>query len=244
MRSIGACVHEPMRKRGLMKCHALPISLALILLGQGLCSGQSELSELKQKAKAGDPSAQVQVGMTYAMTANPDIPEAMKWFRMAANQGSAQGELHLAAMYDFGLNPQNPAEAVKWYTLAATQGLKDAEYRLGVMYDRGRGVTQDYAVAAEWYTKAARQGRVDSQYRLGEMYEKGQGVKQNFATAMKWYLAAANQQHAVAEYQVGRLYEKGIGTAKNKSEAMAWYQRSSAHGYPDATEALKALESQ
>src|SRR5215469_6832531 len=117
-----------------MKGYALPFSLACILLGNGFCAGQGELLALKQKAKAGDPTAQVEVGMNYAMTAHPDIPEAMRWFRMAADQGSAAGQLHLGAMYDVGMTPPNPSEAVKWYSMAAKQGLKDAEYRLAYMY--------------------------------------------------------------------------------------------------------------
>jgi len=35
-----------------------------------------------------------------------------------------------------------------------------------------------------------------------------------------------------------------MGTPPSKSEAIAWYQKSSAHGYPDATDAMKALEDQ
>jgi hypothetical protein len=61
---------------------------------------------------------------------------------------------------------------------------------------------------------------------------------------MKWYLQAAQQGRAEAEYKVGYLYEKGLGTAKSRTDATTWYQKSSAHGYPDATDALKALDQQ
>jgi len=61
---------------------------------------------------------------------------------------------------------------------------------------------------------------------------------------MKWYLMAARQGRAEAEYKVGYLYEKGLGTSQSRSDAIAWYRKSSAHGYPDATDAMKAMETQ
>jgi len=55
---------------------------------------------------------------------------------------------------------------------------------------------------------------------------------------------AAQQGRAEAEYKVGYLYEKGLGTTPSRSDAIAWYQRSSAHGNPDASDAVKALSEQ
>jgi TPR repeat protein len=55
---------------------------------------------------------------------------------------------------------------------------------------------------------------------------------------------AAQQGRAEAEYKVGYLYEKGLGTSASKSDAIAWYQKSSSHGDPDATDAVKALSEQ
>ncbi len=61
---------------------------------------------------------------------------------------------------------------------------------------------------------------------------------------MRWYLSAARQGRPEAEYKVGYLFEKGMGIPASKSDAIAWYQKASAHGYPDATDAMKALEQQ
>lgn len=222
--------------------HILPFLIGVVLLSGCLCLGQEDnTAQLTRQAVAGDASAQVQLGMKYAMTMHPDFPQAMKWFRMAADQGSADGQLHLAAMYDIGLTPSNPTEAVKWYTLAAKQGNKDAEFRLGQMYDRGRGVKQDYVQAIDWYKKAIAHGRSDPEYRMGEMYESGLGVKQSYTEAVQWYLRAAQKGRPEAEFRLGHMYEMGLGIQKDKTEAIAWYQKSSDHGFPDAVEALKAL---
>ena len=68
-----------------------------------------------------------------------DYAEAVKWFRLAADQGNATAQYNLGLMYDKGQGvPQNYAEAVKWYRLAADQGNAVAQFNLGVMYDKAR----------------------------------------------------------------------------------------------------------
>ena len=88
---------------------------------------QGDTSDVKQKATAGDPEAQVELGMQYALAAHRNAPEAMRWFRRAADHGYADGQYRLGGMYDVAVSPQNPTEAIKWYTLAAKQGHKDAQ---------------------------------------------------------------------------------------------------------------------
>ena len=54
--------------------------------------------------------------------------EAVKWYRLAADQGNATAQFNLALMYANGQGvPQNYAEAVKWYRLAADQGDAEAQ---------------------------------------------------------------------------------------------------------------------
>ena len=52
-----------------------------------------------------------------------DYAEAVKGYRLAAEQGHARAQNNLGVMYEFGDGvPQNYAEAVKWFHLAAEQG--------------------------------------------------------------------------------------------------------------------------
>jgi TPR repeat protein len=49
--------------------------------------------------------------------------EAVKWYRLAAEQGLLRAQIALAYRYKDGDGvPQNDAEAVKWFRLAAAQG--------------------------------------------------------------------------------------------------------------------------
>ena len=113
----------------LLMAASAPLALGLI--------DQTDLSAAKQKALAGDPAAQVKVGMSYALASPRNPKEAIKWFQMAADQGYPDGEYRLGGMLDVGVSPPNPTEAIKWYTKAAGQGYMDAQYRLAVMYDQG-----------------------------------------------------------------------------------------------------------
>ncbi len=80
-----------------------------------------------------------------------DHNEAARWYRRAAEQGHADGQLKLAFMYGNGEGvPQDDAEAAKWYRLAAEQGHADGQLSLGNMYKRGQGVPQDNVQAYMW----------------------------------------------------------------------------------------------
>ena len=59
----------------------------------------------------------------------------MRWYRLAAEQGSADAQFNLGVSYDFGEGvEEDDEEAVRWYRLAAEQGHADAAYNLGVSY--------------------------------------------------------------------------------------------------------------
>ena len=90
---------------------------------------------------------------------NRDYATALRLFRLAADQGDANGPFMLGVMYATGQGiPQNYAEAVKWYHLATDQGSADAQYNLGGMYATGQGVQQDYVSAYMWLSLSATLG--------------------------------------------------------------------------------------
>ena len=52
-----------------------------------------------------------------------DYKEALKWFRLAAEQGVTEAQFGLGLMYAHGRGvPQDVKEALKWYRLAAEKG--------------------------------------------------------------------------------------------------------------------------
>ena len=86
-----------------------------------------------------------------------DYATAMQEWRPLAEQGHAQAQDMLGAMYTKGEGVlQDYAEAVKWLRLAAEQGYADAQNNLGWMYYIG--VLQENVLAHMWLNLGAANG--------------------------------------------------------------------------------------
>jgi uncharacterized protein len=165
-------------------------------------SDQAFFKEALALALTGDDFAQWLVGMSYENGLNGqavNIVEAVKWYRLSAEQGYAAAQFELALMYSNGEGVlQDYKEAAKWYRLSAEQGIAEAQFNLALMYDNGRGVLQDYKEAAKWYRLSAEQGTANAQANLGVMYSKGQGVPQDLVYSHMWANIAASNGSDIA----------------------------------------------
>src|SRR5947199_2117398 len=101
---------------------------------------ESERRALIEAAQAGNARAQKKLadlcrigdGLT-----NQDYVEAVRWYRLAAEQGNAEAQNDLGVMYLDGLGlREDAAEAAKWYRKAAEQGLAIAQFNLACRYVR------------------------------------------------------------------------------------------------------------
>ena len=85
-----------------------------------------------------------------------DYKEAVKWYRLSAEQGEALAQFNLAFSYANGQGvSQDYKEAAKWDRLSAEQGNAEAQYNLGLSYAKGQGVIQDDVYAHMWWNIAA-----------------------------------------------------------------------------------------
>lgn len=133
-----------------------------------------------------------------------DDAEAVRWFRMAAEQGHAGAQFNLGLMYAEGRSvPEDHAAAVDWYRMAAEQGHAEAQTNLGIMYAEGQGVTKDDVEATRWFRKAARQVQV------------GLGLKPGFRDVPELYTEAMRLFHMTNEQR-----EKVLGAPEDCS---LWY---------------------
>ena len=97
-----------------------------------------------------------------------NLPEALKYIRMAAERGYAKAQCDLGYMYSKGEGvPQDMKKAFDLYMQAAVQGLATAQYNVGNAYYGGEGVDKDVNQSFIWYKKAAEQGYTFAQYNLG-----------------------------------------------------------------------------
>ena len=190
-------------------------------------------STIERHAKLGIALAQVKLGnlYDYGRGVKQDYKEAMRWYRLAAEQENATGQCNIAFLYYNGDGvAQDYMEALKWYRLAAKQGSARAQYNIGNFYRKGHGVSQDYKEAMKWFRLSAEQGYAAAQSNIGFLYREGQGVAQDEEKAMRWYRLAAEQGNAAAQSNIGYLYHYGIGVAKDYKKAMKWYRLAADQG--------------
>jgi uncharacterized protein len=138
-----------------------------------------------------------------------DYKEALRLYRLSAEQGNPFGQHGLGQMYNLGRGvPQDYKEALKWYRLSAEQGNVFGQYNLGFMFQNGHGVPQDYKEAVKWYRLSAEQGYAQAQYYMGEMYANGQGVPQDYVSAHMWWNLAGSNGEKYAIRKRNRIERK------------------------------------
>lgn len=121
---------------------------------------KTALRKYKSAAMQGDAFAQLQVGNIYVTVFQNNV-EAVKWYKMSAAQGYADGQSSLASMYESGTGVlQNYAEAARLFKLSASQGNTVAQMSLGMMYWEGNGVPHDLVRAHMWMNLSAAQGNI------------------------------------------------------------------------------------
>ncbi|WP_421323537.1 tetratricopeptide repeat protein [Aeromonas sp. 604176] len=192
-----------------------------------------EITELMINAKAGDASAQFQLGARYdfGKGVKQSDRKALKWYRKSAAQGHAEAQFNLGVMFQDGQGVvQSDIRASEWYRKAAEQDHQHAQINLGLMYQEGLGVAQSDSMAFEWYRKAAEQGDAETQCLIGFMYEEGRGVAQNYSAAVEWYCKAAAQGNVDAICNMGLMYQEGRGVEQNDNKAVEWFRKAADQG--------------
>ncbi|MBO8439336.1 MAG: SEL1-like repeat protein [bacterium] len=222
------------------------VFFVLLLSCQVMMYGQVTSYDIELRAKAldGDVTAQLNVGNCYynGWGISQDYYQAVRWWRMAAEQGSVDAQLNVGNCYYNGMGvSQDYGQAVKWWRMAAGQGNTVAQLNLGNCYCNGHGVSQDYGQAAWWWRNAAEQGCAEAQLKLGIFYYKGRGVSQDYGQAVKWYRKAAEQGVADAQFNLGLCYYSGLGVPQDYSQAVKWYHKAAEQGLAKAQEELGRL---
>ena len=156
-----------------------------------------------------------------------DYDEAVKGFKLLAEEGDPRGQYGLAIMHDLGEGvPQSSKKAMDYYRAAAKQGFADAQNNLGVMYDQGEGIDNNYKEALKWYKLAAENGNKDAPNNIGVLYMTGQGTSRDFAMAHKWFTVAGSRDveaKSNKKFVEKRLTPKQIEESKKFAEE--WKKR-------------------
>jgi localization factor PodJL len=162
-------------------------------------------SALMQAVNAGNPVAQLQLGLSKIETG--ELEGGVELIRAAANQEQPAALYRLAKLYETGQGVGQDAKTARQLTeRAARGGNRIAMHDLALYHAEGRGgVEVDMPTAAKWFEKAAERGVVDSQFNLGVLFESGQGLPQDMESALVWYSVAGAQGDQMAAGRVGVL---------------------------------------
>lgn len=154
-----------------------PVKPVLLLLAVGVLVGITAWLALEQsetvttapsdnslphaRAAAGDPDAQLRLGLRYAEGDGviQNDKQAAKWFEQAAQQGKTDAQYHygLALLRGRGV-VQDYRAAFSWIEKAAQSGHAKAQFDLGELYRYGTGTAVDKPRAYLWFNLAAAQG--------------------------------------------------------------------------------------
>lgn len=156
-----------------------------------------------KKAEKGDTEFMVLVGDSYqspVIAERRNLEESYRWYRKAANLGSAHAMYELGLCYYFGSGvDENLDEAIRFLELAVEGGYTDAIEELGELYYDEDDIPDNYQKALKWFLKDVEENNCSRcQYLIGELYFYGDGVEKDLEEARKWYekSAAAGYTHA------------------------------------------------
>ena len=224
------------------------IRLVMVLCFAALISSRAQedrgarVEQLRIKASAGNPSAQVDLAHEHleGEVLPVDEARAVELVRAAAETNYARAHFELAEMYAFGMGePRHNGEMpVQLYLKAATNGNAEAMVRLAKRYRTGFGVERDQLEAIRWVARSVgrtSEGSRDFLDARGEPQPNLKSEDKPFASLLSRYMKA-RRGDAAAALEVGRAFLAGTGGKPNPVTAYYWLSYAARHGQVEATQ--------
>ena len=167
----------------------------------------------------------------------PDLKQAAKWERKAAEAGNASAMFNLSVAYNRGDGvKQSPQESLRYLKMAAEKGDPSAETGLAQYFLKGNypGVPQDIQQAVKLFTRAAEKGHPVAEGELGTIYELGNGVEKDESKAAEFYQKSMDGGCTSSISNLARLYAEGRGVEQNRDKAFRLFNEGAAKGDPIA----------
>lgn len=158
---------------------------------------RGSFNALREKAKAGNPRAQFELGLRHAsgLGTKKNLVRAIFWYRKAARSNVPEAQFILGIYYSYGEGiPKNAAKAAYWLLKAAANGNVEAQWLTARNFQIGIGVPEDQPKAACWLKQGANQGDGRAMLELYYRYKNGNGVKFDYAKSYMWLLLASRSK--------------------------------------------------
>lgn len=197
------------------------------------------LADLTAKANNGDPEAQFYLGFLYhiGQFATQNFEEAIKWFRLAADQVNSKAMFSLGLMCRQGQGmPQNLKEAKSWFQKAADLGeirarqiLKVKSLRVG----EGGETSRDKGETDNQKLSSAEKGDPETLDDSDDYNEDDESlIKLDFEASISRKAAAVG--YPEAQFIYGLKCFSVDGAPQSYKEAMKWYLKAADQGNPEA----------
>lgn len=194
-------------------------------------------AELIDLANDGDVDAMMTLGFAYKGEGREgfdyDIDEAAKWFKKAADKGSALGLTLYGECCYFGFGVrENAYRAVEYLQMALEEApIPRAQNLLGFCYWLGKGVPADNEKAEELFRKAAEAGNAVAMFRLGCIYRD----EYDYASeAIHWFEKAGEAGFSYAYISIGEMYRGGEMVSRNYAKAYDYFKKAADDGEYEA----------
>ena len=155
------------------------------------------LAYMKKSAKMGYVPSMLFLGKYFLKgdgRCEADYHESFKWYKMAADNQSAEGAYNSAKLIEEGKGvKKNLKAAFELYKKASDMGYAPALNELGRYYMYGITQDRDEAKAYSLFRKSADDGCAEALYSLSTCYLKGIGVEADFLKARE--LKARADEH-------------------------------------------------
>ena len=200
------------------------------------------LKWLRRAAEAGHLQAQTDLGGIYfsgGTGVHQDGKESLKWFTLAANQGSKEALVYMGLIHRMGLGvPHDEMKAREYWKQAAEAGIAEAQYYMG-SFTTATG-DLNAAKQAEWLRRAVQSGNpglaAKAACALGYLYAegKGGGIRRDMKESARWYAIAAQGGDMRAQLVYGIMLLQGESVPKDAEKGMSYIRMSAGQDNPQA----------
>ena len=175
-------------------------------------------------------------------TTDPDYGTAMRWARMAAENGSGEAQAVLAFIFASGPESmRNVDEADFWYERSAAAGCPQGLLGHALALARKGGGEEVQREVVANLRKSAEAELPAALYLLGVVSEHGLGTAHDQAAAAQFYRRAAQKGHRASQLRWGLALMHGDGVETNCSEGETWLRRAASAGDPEAAALIGGL---
>jgi TPR repeat protein len=194
----------------------------------------ADVARIERDARAGDAQAQYALGVLKedGKRMARDLPDALRFYRLAAEQGHASAQASVARMLLNGwASPKNLVVASEWNEKAAAQGNRRAVYNQGYFVRRDRTAAGGDAAALPFSARAGELGLPQGAVDMARHHRKNAAEATD---AWRWLGMAVDTGFAPALLEFDEWCNQtpdGPGCFEHVGNALA---RAAAAGYPPA----------